>query len=225
MLFQNPLDRLHRLTQSFVYIFVVWGLYRLIFRLPEPIEEIIFKPLVFVGAVMLVERPKSWQKYFIEIWGKGDLVKAAFLGLLLGIGYIVLYAVSSFISAAGLTLQPAPGGQSWLVFLGLGVVTAVWEEWAFTGYILSGLSRILSNKWLARAAVAALFALVHLPALIFWHKFTGSILGFQLFGLMALGFGNALLMAYSKNLLAPIISHTLWGAAIFLFASSSSMLQ
>lgn len=225
MLFQNPLDRLHRLIQSFVYIFVVWGLYRLIFRLPEPIEEIIFKPLVFVGAVMLVERPKSWQKYFMEIWGKGDLVRAAFFGLLLGIAYIVLYAVSSFLSPGGINFESAPGGQSWLMFLGLGAVTAIWEEWTFQGYILGGLSRTLSSKWLARGLTAALFALVHLPALIFWHKFTGSILGFQLFGLMTLGLGNAILMSHSKNLLAPIISHTLWGAAIFLFVSSSPMLQ
>lgn len=217
MLFQNPLDRLHRLAQSFVYIFVVWGLYRLIFRLPEPIEEIILKPLVFVGAVMLVERPKSWQKYFTEIWGKGDLIKSAFSGLVLGVGYIVLYAVSSLISAGNLNLQAAPAGEPWLMFLGLGLVTAVWEEWTFTGYILSGLSRTLSNKWPARILTSVLFTLVHLPALIFWHKFTGSVLGFQLFGLMVLGLGNAILMGYSKNLLAPIVSHTLWGAAIFLF--------
>lgn len=225
MLFQNPLDRLHRLAQSFVYIFVVWGLYRLIFRLPEPIEEIIFKPLVFVGAVILVERPKNWQKYFIEVWGKGDLVKAAFLGLLLGIAYIILYAISSFLSPGGITFESAPGGQSWLMFLSLGLITAVWEEWTFTGYILGGLSRASSNKWLARSLTAVLFALIHLPALIFWHKFTGSVLGFQFFGLIALGLGNAILMGYSKNLLAPIISHTLWGAAIFLFASSSAVLQ
>jgi membrane protease YdiL (CAAX protease family) len=224
MLFQNPLDRLHRLIQSFVYIFVVWGLYRLIFRLPEPIEEVIFKPLVFVGAVILVERPKNWQKYFVEIWGRGDAVRAAFLGLLLGIGYIIFYAISSVISA-GLGLESAPGGQSWMMFLGLGAVTAVWEEWTFQGYILGGLSRVISHKWPARVLTAALFALVHLPALIFWHKFTGSILGLQLFSLMVLGLGNAILMAYSKNLLAPIISHVLWGAAIFLFASSSPVLQ
>lgn len=217
MLSQNPLDRLHRLVQSFVYIFVVWGLYRLIFRLPEPIEEIILKPLVFVGAVMLVERPKSWQKYFTEIWGKGDLIKSAFLGLVLGVGYIVLYTFSSLISAGNINLQAAPAGEPWLMFLGLGLITAVWEEWAFTGYILSGLSRTLSNKWLARILTSVLFALVHLPALIFWHKFTGSVLGFQFFNLMALGLGNAVLMGYSKNLLAPIISHALWGAAIFLF--------
>ncbi len=225
MLFSRPIDHLHRLTQSFVYIFVVWGLYRLIFRLPEPIEEIIFKPLVFIGAVMLVERPRSYQKYFGEIWGRGDVVRAAFLGLLLGVGYIIFYAVSSLISAGNLTLESAPAGQSWLVFLGLGAVTAVWEEWAFTGYILGGLSQALSKKWLARSLTAALFALVHLPALIFWHKFTGSSLGFQLFSLMILGLGNAILMGYSKNLLAPVISHTLWGAAIFLFAPSSPVLQ
>jgi len=225
MLFSNPIDRLHRLIQSFVYIFVVWGLYRLIFRLPEPIEEIIFKPLVFVGAVILVERPKSWQKFFWEIWGAGDWVRAAFFGLLLGIAYMVFYAAAGLISAGGLILESAPAGQSWELFLGLGLVTAVWEEWTFTGYILKGLSQIMSNKWLARSLTAALFALVHLPALIFWHKFTGSVIGFQLFSLMVLGFGNAILMGYSKNLLAPIISHTLWGAAIFLFASSSPMLQ
>ena len=217
MWWQNPLDRLHRLVKSYVIIFVLWGIYRLIFRLPETVEEIFLKPLVFVGGVMLVERPKSWQKFFGEIWGKGDPVRAAFWGLSLGLGYITFNAIAGLLSGNALALTENPGGEQWGLFWGLGLATAIWEEWTFSGYILGGLSKITTSKWTARIVTAVLFGLVHLPILIFWNRLGGIGLGFQFVSLLTLGIGNAILMGYCKNLLAPVISHTLWGAAVFLF--------
>lgn len=217
MWWQNPLDRLHKLVKAYVIIFVLWGIYRLIFRLPEAIEEILLKPLVFVGGVMLVERPKNWQKFFMEIWGKGDWVRAAFLGLGLGLGYVVFYAIASLLAGNALVVSENPAGDPWGLFLGLGLVTAIWEEWTFAGYILGGLSKMTTSKWTAGGVTAVLFALVHLPILIFWERLGGFGLGFQFVSLLTLGMGNAILMGYSKNLLAPVISHALWGAAGFLF--------
>lgn len=217
MWWQNPLDRLHKLVKSYAIIFVLWGIYRLIFRLPETIEEIFLKPLVFVGAVMAVERPRNWQKFFMETWGKGDWVRAAFWGLGVGLVYVVFYAAGSLLSGNPLTVSQNPAGEPWGLFLGLGLVTAIWEEWTFAGYILGGLSKVTESKWAARTVTAALFALVHLPVLIFWNHLGGLNLGFQFVSLLTLGMGNAILMGYSKNLLAPVLAHALWGTAVFLF--------
>lgn len=214
---ESRLAHLHSTIKAYAIVFVFWGLYRLVFRLPEAIEETILKPIVFVGSVFLVERPRRWDKYFLSVWGNGDWFKSLFLGLGFGLLYIIFYGFASFLSFGKLQLGSELANSLWASFIGLGIITAVWEEWLFAGYIFSKLSQFFKDRMTARVVTALLFAFIHLPILAFGYKFTGTTLIFQLLLLSILGFGNTILIGFSKNLLAPIIAHTLWGAAIFLF--------
>lgn len=214
---KSSLIHLHNTIKAYVIVFVFWGLYRLVFRLPETIEETILKPLVFVGSVFLVERPRRWDKYFLQVWGAGDWLKSLFMGLGFGLFYIIFYGFASFLSFGKLQLGSELANNLWVSFIGLGIVTAIWEEWLFSGYIFSELKKCISHLMIVRIITALLFALVHLPILAFGYKFTGSTLIFQLLLLAVLGLGNTILIGFSKNLLAPIVAHTLWGLAIFLF--------
>lgn len=197
-------------------VFVIWGMYRLVFRLPEEIEETFFKPLVFVGIAILMEKPKNWLKYFMEIWGKGDWLIASGWGMLFALGYVVIYGFSSFLSFGSL-LPGELGNNTILSFILIGILTSVWEEWLFSGYILSHVQADLKGVWLPRLITASMFAAVHLPILVIWHKFAPQTVIFQLIMLLILGIGNATLMGRSKNLIAPVVSHFGWGLAIFLF--------
>lgn len=214
---QSRLAHLHSAIKAYITVFVFWGLYRLVFRLPEVIEETILKPIVFVGSVFLVERPRRWDKYFLQIWGAGDWLKSLFMGLGFGLFYIIFYGFASFLSFGKLELGSELANNLWASFIGLGIVTAVWEEWLFSGYIFSELKKFIASPMTARIITALLFALVHLPILAFGYKFTGSTLIFQLLLLAVLGLGNTILIGFSKNLLAPIVAHALWGTAIYLF--------
>lgn len=214
---ESRLTHLHSAIKAYAIVFVFWGLYRLVFRLPEAIEETILKPIVFVGSVFLVERPRRWDKYFLTVWGAGDWFKSLFLGLGFGLLYIIFYGFASFLSFGKLQLGSELANNLWASFIGLGIVTAVWEEWLFSGYIFSELKKFIVSPMTARIITALLFAMIHLPILAFGYKFTGTTLIFQLVLLSVLGLGNTILIGFSKNLLAPIVAHTLWGVAIYLF--------
>ncbi|MBI5357101.1 CPBP family intramembrane metalloprotease [Candidatus Collierbacteria bacterium] len=216
MFFFRKFNKLHSALKVYSVVFVAWGMYRLIFRLPEEIEEIFLKPLTFVGVAILIEKPKNWLKYFSEIWGKGDWLTAFGWGLLFALGYIVVYGFSSLLSFG--SLQPGElDGNPIMSFILIGILTSVWEEWLFPGYIFSHIRTDLKNIWFSRLITASLFAAVHLPVLVVWHKFSPQIVVFQLLMLFILGTGNVILMEKSKNLIAPVISHFGWGLAIFLF--------
>lgn len=217
MIFTTKFDRLHRIIKVYVVVFVIWGLYRLVFRLPEAIEETVLKPLVFVGTVLLVVRPKRWDKFFLDVWGREDWLKAMLLGISFGLVYIIFYGLASFMTFGRLQLGSDLASQLWSSFVGLGLVTAVWEEWLFIGYIFRELKKVVNSLMASRLITATLFALIHLPVLAYGYQFTGTTLGFQLLLLFILGFSNTVLIDLSRNLLAPVLSHTLWGVAIFLF--------
>lgn len=214
---KSSLVHLHNTIKAYSIVFVFWGLYRLVFRLPEAIEETILKPIVFVGSVLLVEHPRRWDKYFLSIWGTGDWFKSLFLGLGFGLSYTIFYGLASFISFGNLELGSELADNLWASFIGLGIITAVWEEWLFSGYIFSELKRFTTNHMIVRIITALLFAAIHLPILAFGYKFTGTTLILQLLLLFTLGLGNTILIGFSKNLLGPIVAHTLWGVAIYLF--------
>ncbi|MEK7111006.1 MAG: CPBP family intramembrane glutamic endopeptidase [Patescibacteria group bacterium] len=216
MFFFRRFNKLHSALKVYAGVFVVWGMYRLVFRLPEEIEETFLKPLVFVGIAILTEKPKSWLKYFSEIWGRGDWLTASGWGLLFALGYVVVYGFSSLLSFGSLSLGEL-NGNTIFSFVLIGILTSVWEEWLFSGYILSHIKADIKGVWRPMLITASMFATVHLPILVIWHKFAPQTVVFQLIMLLILGTGNAFLMGKTKNLIAPVISHFGWGLAIFLF--------
>ncbi len=216
MFFSRRFDKLHLALKVYSAVFVAWGMYRLIFRLPEEIEETFLKPLIFVGIAVLIEKPKSWLKYFSEIWGQGDWLAALGWGLLAALGYVVVYGFASLLSFG--SLQPGElGGNTIVPFILIGILTSIWEEWLFAGYIFSHIKADIKSVWLPRLITASMFAAVHLPILIVWHKFSPQNVVFQLLMLFVLGAGNTILMGKAKNLIAPVIAHFGWGLAIFFF--------
>lgn len=208
---------LHRAVKAYVLIFVLWGLYRLVFRLPEEVEETFLKPIVFLGAVLLMERPKRIDQFFLDIWGHGPWLPALWSGLGFGALATLFFGISSILALGRLEFGSEITSVTWFGVVGISLATAVWEEWTFSGYMLGAFTNIITNAWYARLAAASLFALVHLPILLFWYKFTLPITLFQLVLLLVLGVANSILMGRTRNLLAPILSHTIWGIAVLLF--------
>lgn len=213
----NSVPRLRRIVKVSVFIFTVWGMYRLVLRLPDVIEETILKPLLFVGSVLLVEKPKRIVRFFLDVWGRGNWFRAILFGLIAGLGYGALYALASVLTFGKLTLASSTAHQFWVSYVGLGVLTAIWEEWAIVGYLFRELRRVTKSSLLPRLVVAAFFSLIHLPILLFWYQFTGSTVVFQLLIFAVLGFNNAMLMEFTGNLIAPILAHTLWGISLVLY--------
>lgn len=216
MFFFRRFNKLHSAFKVYAAVFVLWGIYRLVFRLPEEVEETFFKPIVFVGVAMLIEKPKNWLKYFMEVWGGGDWIKALGWGLVFGLGYVTVYGFASFLSFGSLQLGELTG-NSILAFILIGILTSIWEEWLFPGYIFSHIKADIKGVWLPRLLTASMFAAVHSPILIFWYKYAPQTVIFQLAMLFILGTGNVILKEKFKNLIAPVISHFGWGLAIFLF--------
>lgn len=107
------------------------------------------------------------------------------------------------------------GTSSWatqaLWFGVLAVCAPVWEELMFRGFLLPSLARYLPH-WAAIAATSLIFALVHFSR--------DGLLPLLLLGCV---FGAS--YAYTRNLLAPIVLHSLWnvGLLVQLLAGSGAV--
>ncbi|PJE67281.1 hypothetical protein COU95_03355 [Candidatus Shapirobacteria bacterium CG10_big_fil_rev_8_21_14_0_10_40_9] len=209
---------LKNVVTLYTFIFLIWGFYRYLFRLPEEIEELVLKPIIWLGPVFFLLFKEKASLSSLGWTGK-NLFKSLYLGIGLGIIFAIeglfthtlKYGGISFVKLAYTSLPV------FLVALGVSLGTAISEETAFRGYIFNRLWQILKNEWLANLVSSLGWALVHLPITIFvFHYNPVQILVFLILTFI-FGAGSAFVFARTGTVVASVLLHVFWGWPIILF--------
>jgi len=206
-----------RVFGVFIFVFLTWSFYRFFFVFPDWLEELIFKPIIFIGPVLWLIKKEKEDLSSIGL-SSINLFRNIYFGLGLGmvftfLGILVNYWKYGSISFSSFGLTEI--SLLWLVFLSL--ATAFSEEILFRGYVFTRLLKVWKNELAAGVVSALLFSLIHFPVAIFVWGYEPSMLFIQGFLTFLLGLGNGFLMVKTGNIIAPIINHALWGLTIFLF--------
>ncbi len=180
-----------RLWYYYIYLLVIWGSFRYFVRLPEVIEELWFKPVLWLV-------PLFWWnlalKEKISMFGK-KWIKTLVLGFVVGSAYYLIFKyknLQSFNFDANL--------------IGVALATAVTEELTFSGFVAGYLENIRQGKWINLIIVGLLTAIIRLPILFFVYQATGNeILGVVLVAL-ASGVINAWIRVKSGNVAGSILA-------------------
>ncbi len=212
--------RLHLIVSYWAFLFIVWGLYRFLFRFPEEIEEGVIKPILWLGSAFWVVAVRERRPLFSSLgWTFKNIFSALYWGL--GVGFILAfegllvnwlkYGSFSFIKA------PYQGADIFLIAFALSVSTAICEETVFRGFILNRGLEIIKGKERVNIAVSVGFALIHLPAAFFVYHYSilSALIYFLLVFLMSLVAGYSFIR--TKNIVSPVLVHTLWWWPIILF--------
>lgn len=204
----------------YAFIFVMWGFYRLLFKLPETIEELILKPLVWLIPLWwILKREKLRGSGLGEVgWTTKNLFKSIYLALAIGILFAIEGALVNSVKYGGsfIFLKVTPNPELFLGALGLSLATAISEETVFRGFIFNRLWKIL-GEWRANLTTATGWSLVHLPVTIFVFKYDiWQILSF-LFLTFLFGVASAFVFARTKNVLTSVLLHAFWEWPIILF--------
>lgn len=215
------IEILRRTIMVYAVIFVLWGLYRLLFRFPAFIEEFFLKPLVFLPPVFSVLGSEGKQgKALWKALGfsRLGLSAALYFGLTLGVVYMLAVRLGGFVSAgrqvvSGLSVS----GFDFVNIFSLSLLTAFWEQIVFSGFVLLRLRRVFGSEWSSVSLTAILYTLLHLPVLWLESEFGFHFILIELILFFFVGFGNSVLMLRTRNIIAPILSHTFWAMALSLF--------
>jgi len=202
--------KLRLIGRLYLIIFVFWGLYRLIFRLPNDVEEIILKPIIWLG-------PTFYLVFKIEKKGLASLGYTAknfgqnlIRGLAFGILFLVVGLSLNYLKNGGFSIQNLPVKEFFLPSLLLSFITAISEETVFRGYIMNRLSEILKSDIAANIVSSLGFCLVHLPITIFVYHYVFP----QIFIFLTLVFlsslGSGVIFSWTKTIWASILVHVFW---------------
>jgi membrane protease YdiL (CAAX protease family) len=209
---------LHRVFSLFAFILIIWGFYRFLFRFPETIEELVLKPLIWLGATFWVVK-KLEKKPLASLGFSGkNLFKSLYWGIFLGAVFAVEGLFTNYLKYGNFSFIRLDYTQAtFLGAVGLSLVTAVSEETVFRGYIFNRLNQILKNEWSANVLSTFSFALIHLPITIFVLHYSLDEMAAYLLLVSFFGFGSAFVFARTGNIASSILMHVFWAWPIVLF--------
>ncbi|HSX48956.1 MAG TPA: CPBP family intramembrane glutamic endopeptidase [Candidatus Saccharimonadales bacterium] len=200
----------------FTVLFIVWGLYRLLFKLPDEVEELIIKPLVWVVPVIFLVRRERATLESIGLTLK-NLFPAIYMSLALGSVFVVEAVILNFLKYGKLNFGANLGSQTLMVSLVTSFATAFSEELVFRGYIFTRLWGALNNEWTANLITSILWTLIHVPITILVNKLAPVDAIVYLFLTFVFGMGSAFIYGRTKNIGSSIFLHVLWEWPIMLF--------
>lgn len=197
----------------YVYLVLVWGMFRMLVKFPDLVEELWFKPIIWLLPLLLLMMGAKKRIRFFE----GSFTKAAMWGAGLGVVFVAIAIVSGLGKYGSLVLVDIGNVGRLLDVAGIGLATAITEELVFSGFIFQTLMKKMKKLWLAMATTAVMLAVVYMPILMFFHKLSTNQMMGTLAVVIVIALGNYWIMNRTKNVMAPILSHWIWGMAIFIF--------
>jgi len=213
---QNKETNLKYAVQLFGYLFVVWGFYRLLFQLPETIEELLVKPVVWLIPLIYILRKERLGLSSLGV-SSDNLFKSVYLALILGSVFAIEAVGINFVKYGKLEFNANLGENLFLVAFILSVATAITEEIVFRGYIFNRVWMALDREWSANFITSSGWGLVHMPVAIFDWKLDIVSLFIYFILTFAFAVGSSFVFARSRNIISPILLHILWQWPIILF--------
>lgn len=154
-------------------------------KLPEVIEELWFKPLIWLIPIFWWNLSMAKPIRFFEgVWWK-----SVGLGALVGMFYLVLFRGFK--------------NLSW-DYLGVVVATAIVEEMVFSGFLSAYVALYLKSNWVL-GVIGLVVAVSRLPILIFVYKLDGI----EILGAMLIIFSTGVVHAFLR-----LKTNNVWGAIV-----------
>lgn len=207
---------LKRILKFYAYLFVVWGFYRLLFQFPDPLEDLVVKPLVWVLPLYFIL--KKERKSFTSLgFNLNNLFHVLYSVIFLGMIFTLAAVLVNYLKYGQLlfnaNLGQTPFGMAFL----LSFATSISEETVFRGYIFTRVQNLLNSEWNANLITSFGWIGIHLPIAIFDWKLAAPDLAIYMLIIFSFSVGANYVFARTKNIAAPILLHVLWSWPIILF--------
>jgi len=199
-----------------VYLLIVWGFYRFLFQLPEEIEELFIKPVIWLVPVIILLNKEKLGLSSLGFTLK-NLFPSIYLSLGLGAVFVAEALVINYVKYGGINFGANIGNLPFATSLGLSFATAFSEETAFRGYLFNRVWYVLKSEWTANILTSVVWALIHVPVTFFVWKLDASAAILYLILTTIFGMGSAFVFARTRNIFSSIFLHVLWEWPIILF--------
>lgn len=195
-------------------VVIPWTIYRLVFRFPEYVDELLVKPLIFILLPLGITKAKTIPGF--------DKRKNVFEDIIIGaaIGFVFAFValLSNKLKYGSFLFNPILPvyGKGLILYLGLSLATGITEEILGRGFFFNTLKKHWSL--LSSATVSSLLSLsMHFPILFTQLHLSGATLSVFLCSVFLLSMVNCYLYENRGSLVLPILIHMFWNMTVALY--------
>ncbi len=199
-------------------ILIIWSIYRANFRLPETIDELLIKPMVFILPVYFFITHWEKRAFFTSVDLRfSSFKKDGLIGVTIGVLFFLVGILANYIKHAYRIVLPSVTSTTMIMALILAVATSISEEILSRGFVLKRLYQESKNVLSASFLASVLFFFLHVPILFTNIKITGGMILF----IMATDIVLSLLISFiyleRKSLLPAILIHAFYNFSLYFF--------
>lgn len=210
----SPISQHIAFIPLLLLVFMMWCVYRYLFKFPVWFDESIGKA-VFFGLPVWLYVSITRSKAISETVSPRYLQSGLWMGLAIG-GLFGFAGTLASLLRKGVVIQAAPlfaAEGFWWEFM-LAMMTGFWESLFFYCWIMTVIMEKFRNWSLLNHVVvtALIFLAFHIPNTLL--RFDLSLIGGQLFLLFFFAVGQALLFSRTRNIYALALSHAIWGMVL-----------
>lgn len=188
---------------------MVWLGYRLFFKNSEFIEEVILKPIIFIGPVLLY-----LQKYETVSKETLGLRTLSWKQFLLWGGLFSLFLASENIVVSltrGVAIDVTRYTTSFIgVNLLISFATGISEEVLYRGFLMERIWNVTKNEVVANIGSTFLFMFGHVGVALFQFHYRGWDLTTYLLLMFAIGSTQGFIYGRTRSIYASTLAHTIW---------------
>ncbi len=201
-------------------ILIIWAVYRVYVHMPEWVDELISKPLVFIGPVLWYVTRVEHRPLASLGLTRGHLGRDLKIGLGFGMVFALEGIVANAIKHGQFSFMPVIPIEGFGIVMAivLSIATAVSEEILSRGFVFGRLLEYYQNNLAKAASIGSiLFLLLHVPIMFTTLKLTGSTLAIFILTDVIIAFATSILYSETKTLTVPILVHAFWNMTVALY--------
>ncbi len=198
------------------YLLIFWAFYRFLFKLPDNVEELVIKPILWLVPIYFLIHKEGFGASSLGLTFK-NLFPSIYLSIGLGAIFVLEGLVTNFLKYGHFSFGANIGSAPLMVTLGLSFATAFSEETAFRGYVFSRLNYALKNELTANLIQTVIWTAIHVPIAFFVLNLNLPAALVYLSITAIFGLGSAFVFARTNNVWGSILLHVLWEWPIILF--------
>lgn len=218
---RKPLSKTQSMLNIWAIVLIMWSVYRAKFQLPEVIDELIAKPIVFLLPVYWYIKNTEKKDFGPSVWlTTTKLFSNIYLSLFIG----AIFALSALMANYGKFGTFSFGetllnmhAQSLVFAIVIALFTAFCEEVVSRGFVLKRLYEESGNVYTSSFLASVLFLILHIPILLTNLKLTGSVLLWFMVTDFILSLINSFVFLSRRSLVSPILIHALYNLSIILY--------
>jgi len=198
-----------KITLFFIYLLIIWGIYRFLWLGNYLWDELFFKPLLWLLPTLYLVKKIEKEKLVTLGLVFDKPLKNILLGLGASLFILTEYSLAIFLKGKKIDFNPEGiRGAYWLLYFFACLATGIVEEIAFRGFFMTRINRLINDKLISNIITGLLFFLIHFPILIFvQHQNMMGIMQFFVLS-VSLGVIDGYIFWKTKGILAPIATHS-----------------